>query len=97
MEGGLSEKYHDRISPVKRHMDHMESLGASPGLISPKMNNMTSDVIKLFAYAAREYMNKYPKGTQEALVQIAYKNRKQGINNPRACFQVILFARVSYG
>ncbi|XP_005110322.1 non-specific lipid-transfer protein [Aplysia californica] len=87
MEGGLSEKYTDRTSPVKKHMDHMVDLGAKPGLISPNMNDMTSDVIKLFAYAAQEYMKKYPKGAQEALVQIAYKNRKQGVNNPRASFQ----------
>jgi len=87
MEGGLSEKYHDRESPVKRHMDHMETLGATPGLISPKMNAMTSDVIKLFAMAAREYMAKHPQGAQDAMVKIAYKNRKQGVNNPRACFQ----------
>ena len=90
MEGGLSEKYHDRISPVKRHMDHMVNLGATPGVIAPTMNNMTSDVIKLFAYAAREYMEKYPEGAKEAFVDIAYKNRKQGVNNPRASFQVYL-------
>ncbi|CAL1548703.1 unnamed protein product [Lymnaea stagnalis] len=90
MEGGLSEKYTDRVSPVSRHMDHMVSLGADKGLINPSMNNMTSDVIKLFAYAAREYIEKYPNGTKEALVQIAYKNRKQGINNPRASFQNLL-------
>ena len=66
----------------------MVSLGATPGVIAPKMNNMTSDVIKLFAYAAREYIEKYPEGANEAFVDIAYKNRKQGVNNPRASFQV---------
>ena len=92
MEGGLSEKYIDRISPVGRHMDHMVNIGAEPGLISPKMNHMTSDVIKLFAYAAREYINKHPQEeVKEALVKIAYKNRKQGTNNPRASFQVTFF------
>ncbi|GFO03740.1 non-specific lipid-transfer protein [Plakobranchus ocellatus] len=83
MEGGLSEKYTDRVSPVGRHMDHMVSIGAEPGLISPKMNHMTSDVIKLFACAAQEYIRKYPQvNAKEALVKIAYKNRKQGVNNP---------------
>ena len=96
MEGGLSEKYTDRTSPVKRHMDHMETLGANPGLINPTMNHMTSDVIKLFAYAAREYIKKYPEGTKEALVKIAHKNRKQGVNNPRASFQVLLTLYVYY-
>lgn len=61
MEGGLSERYHDRISPVDRHMQHMVDLGADPGVIQPTMNKMTSDVIKLFAYAAREYMNLHPQ------------------------------------
>ncbi|KAK7100663.1 hypothetical protein V1264_023576 [Littorina saxatilis] len=61
MEGGLSERYTDRISPVGRHMDHMVAMGADPGLIQPRMNHMTSDVIKMFAYAAREYMDLYPE------------------------------------
>lgn len=47
MERGLSEKYHDRVSPVKRHMDHMVAIGAAPGLINPHLNTMTSDVIKV--------------------------------------------------
>ncbi|XP_071117521.1 sterol carrier protein 2-like [Haliotis cracherodii] len=84
MEGGLSERYTDRISPVGRHMDHMVNLGATPGVVQPRMNNMTSDVIKLFAYAAREYMQKYPDVKMEDLVNIAFKNRKHGLNNPYA-------------
>ncbi|XP_076440102.1 sterol carrier protein 2-like [Babylonia areolata] len=87
MEGGLSERYTDRVSPVGRHMDHMVAIGADPGLIQPKMNRMTSDVIKLFAYAAREYMDLHPEVTVEELAKIAQKNRKQGENNPRASFQ----------
>lgn len=87
MEGGLSERYTDRISPVGRHMDHMVAMGADPGVIQPRMNRMTSDVIKLFAYAAREYMDLYPQVTIEELAKIAQKNRKQGENNPRASFQ----------
>lgn len=47
MERGLSEKYHDRVSPVKRHMDHMVAIGAAPGLINQHLNTMTSDVIKV--------------------------------------------------
>ncbi|CAH1772234.1 unnamed protein product [Owenia fusiformis] len=88
MEGGLSETFKDRTSPVQRHMDHMVSLGAEPGLIGPGYNAMTSDVIKLFAYAAREYMEKYPGAmTFEDLVKVAYKNRKHGANNPKASLQ----------
>ena len=47
MERGLSEKYNDRVSPVKRHMDHMVAIGAAPGLVNPQLNTMTSDVIKV--------------------------------------------------
>ena len=47
MERGLSERFHDRASPVKRHMDHMIAIGAAPGLVNPQLNNMTSDVIKV--------------------------------------------------
>ena len=47
MERGLSERFHDRVSPVKRHMDHMIGIGAAPGLVSPQLNTMTSDVIKV--------------------------------------------------
>lgn len=49
MERGLSERYKDRVSPVKRHMDHMVNIGAAPGLVNPQLNSMTSDVIKVSA------------------------------------------------
>jgi len=84
MERGLSERYTDRTSPVKRHMDHMVDIGAKPGLIQPRMNNMTSDVVKLYAYAAREYLQTYPDVTVDDFVEIAYKNHKQSVNNPKA-------------
>ena len=47
MERGLSQRYNDRVSPVKRHMDQMVALGAEPGLVNPHLNTMTSDVIKV--------------------------------------------------
>ncbi|WAR24814.1 NLTP-like protein [Mya arenaria] len=84
MERGLSERYTDKTSPVKRHMDHMVDIGAKPGLIQPRMNSMTSDVVKLYAYAAREYMKKNPQVTVDDFVEIAYKNHKQSVNNPNA-------------
>ncbi|ESP05633.1 hypothetical protein LOTGIDRAFT_208622 [Lottia gigantea] len=87
MEQGLSEKYTDKTSPVKRHFDHMTALGAEPGIIKENMNNMTSDVIKLFVYAGREYLKKYPHAKYEDFVEVAYKNRKQGLNNPKASLQ----------
>ncbi|KAL3870088.1 hypothetical protein ACJMK2_042701 [Sinanodonta woodiana] len=84
MERGLSERYTDRTSPVKRHMDHMVNIGADAEIIQPHMNNMTSDVIKLFAYAAREYLEKYPNAKSEDFVEIAFKNHKQSVNNLNA-------------
>ncbi|XP_067937943.1 sterol carrier protein 2-like isoform X2 [Watersipora subatra] len=87
MERGLSEKYDDKVSPVGRHMDHMVDIGAKPGLIQPHFNAMTSDVIKLFAYAAQEYMGKNSKCTMADFTNISYKNRKHGEQNPRACLQ----------
>lgn len=87
MERGLSEKYHEKVSPVKRHMDHMVDIGAEPGLIQPHFNAMTSDVIKLFAYAAKEYMEKNPSCTVKDFVNVAYKNRKHGEQNPKAALQ----------
>lgn len=84
MERGLSERYTEKASPVGPHMDHMVKIGAKPGLIQPHMNNMTSDVVKLYAYAAREYMKKYPNTKLSDFVEIAYKNHKQSVNNPKA-------------
>ncbi len=47
MDRGLSSKYTDKVHPVQDHFDHMEKLGAKPGLIIPRLNQMTSDVIKV--------------------------------------------------
>ncbi|XP_068729903.1 sterol carrier protein 2-like isoform X1 [Montipora capricornis] len=86
MERGLSQRYDDRVSPVKRHMDHMVALGAEPGLVNPHLNTMTSDVIKLFAYAAKEHSDKYGS-TFEQCAEIAYKNHKHSTQNPNACLR----------
>lgn len=90
MEKGLSERYTDRASPVGPHMDHMVKIGAKPGLIQPHLNNMTSDVVKLFAYAAREYIQKFPNTHSEDLVEIAYKNHKQSVCNPKASISKVI-------
>ena len=47
MDRGLSEKYTDKVSPVKDHFNHMEKLGVKPGLINPRLNQITSDVVKV--------------------------------------------------
>ena len=84
MEQGLSERYHDRISPIGRHMEHLVSLGAKAGPVVPGMNDMTSEVIKMFAYAAREYSLKHPHTKYEDFINIAFKNRTHGQANPKA-------------
>ena len=71
-------------------MDHMVSLGADPGLVQPHLNTLTSDVVKLYAYAAREYMKKYPDTNVNDFVNIAYKNHKHSVNNPKATIQKII-------
>ncbi|KAK3710535.1 hypothetical protein QZH41_009367 [Actinostola sp. cb2023] len=86
MERGLSERFTDRASPIQRHVDHMVSLGAEPGLINPNLNAVTSDVIKLFAYAAREHTQKYGTTLQQ-YAKISHKNHKHGKNNPYACLR----------
>ena len=67
-------------------MDHMIELGAKPGVVRPGLNDITSDVIKMFAYAAREYSQKHPGVTFKDYVDIAYKNRLHGAQNPKCCF-----------
>ncbi len=86
MERGLSERFPEKVSPVKRHVDHMEALGAAPGIVRPGLNNVTSDVIKMFAYAAREYVQRHPGVTFSDWVDIAHKNRQQGAQNPKSCY-----------
>ncbi|XP_074640831.1 sterol carrier protein 2-like [Tubulanus polymorphus] len=83
MEGGLSQRYPEKESPVGRHVNHLTKLGAERGLVKPKLNKMTSDVIKMFAYAAREYEDRY-KTYFTDWVEIAFKNRQHGKNNPYA-------------
>ncbi|XP_065057864.1 sterol carrier protein 2-like isoform X2 [Rhopilema esculentum] len=86
MDRGLSTKYTDRVHPVDKHFDHMMSLGASEGLINNRVNKMTSDVVKLFAYAAKEHAVKF-NSTPLHLAKIAYKNHCHSANNPYACLR----------
>ena len=86
MESGLSERFPEKVSPVKRHIDHMIDLGAKLGVVRQGLNNLTSDVIKMFAYAAREYSQKHPGVKFEDYVDITYKNRLHGAQNPKCCF-----------
>lgn len=85
MEKGLSERYNDKVSPVGNHFDHLQSLGADKELI-PGLNKMTSEVIKMFAYAAREYQQKYPGITLEDYARVSHKNRQHGAANTKAYY-----------
>ena len=31
MDHGLTESFNDRMSPIKKHIDHLEALGVEPG------------------------------------------------------------------
>eukprot|EP00164_Ancoracysta_twista_P002313 GFYU01003057.1.p1 GENE.GFYU01003057.1~~GFYU01003057.1.p1 ORF type:complete len:562 (-),score=217.15 GFYU01003057.1:81-1766(-) len=86
MERHLTQKYDDREPPTKKHFDEMYKLGATPGAIREDMNDFTSDVIKLFAYAARDHMDKYGT-TREQFAKISHKNHKHSVNNPYSQFR----------
>lgn len=86
MERGLSERYPEKVSPVDKHFNRIIKLNGSTDSI-PGLNKMTSEVIKIYAYAAREYQRNYPNACKdEDFAFIAYKNRIQGQWNPNACF-----------
>eukprot|EP00295_Goniomonas_pacifica_P048134 CAMPEP_0175923530 /NCGR_PEP_ID=MMETSP0108-20121206/14619_1 /TAXON_ID=195067 ORGANISM="Goniomonas pacifica, Strain CCMP1869" /NCGR_SAMPLE_ID=MMETSP0108 /ASSEMBLY_ACC=CAM_ASM_000204 /LENGTH=431 /DNA_ID=CAMNT_0017246535 /DNA_START=8 /DNA_END=1303 /DNA_ORIENTATION=- len=95
MERNLSQVHFERgwTSPTQRHWDRMfnvpdaAQLGVSRSPTNPKWNEFTDNVIKLFAYAAREHMREH--GTKpEHFAKIAYKNHKHSINNPFAQLQM---------
>ena len=75
MERGLSERYNDRVSPVKRHMDHMVAMGAEPGLVDPHLNTMTSDVIKVRVQVMVEQGWFIGGSIQFSLMDLGYDSR----------------------
>lgn len=85
MKGGLSQLYTDAgwASPTEKHFeryyaDEMDppSVDAQRGLASPRMNKFTDDVLKMFAYAAREHMKRF--GTTKEQV-----GERGAAHNPR--------------
>jgi len=95
MEKGLSQVYQDRgwTSPTTEHFERFyapelqpESVGASPELANPYVNKFTDDVLKMFAYAAREHMQAHGT-TVEQFAKIALKNHRHSVNNPYAALQ----------
>ena len=95
MQKGLSQVYQDRgwTSPTAEHFERFyapelkpEAVGASPELANPHVNKFTDDVLKMFAYAAREHMQAYGT-TTEQFAKIALKNHRHSVNNPYAALQ----------
>ncbi|KAL6059420.1 sterol carrier protein 2, variant 2 [Balamuthia mandrillaris] len=87
MEKNLSQKYTDSgyTSPVARHFDYMFDCGSQKEPIG-KLNDMTSNVIKMFGDAAVEHQQKYGT-TDKQFAIVAWKNHKHSVNNPYAQLQ----------
>ncbi|KAL5459801.1 hypothetical protein EMCRGX_G033177 [Ephydatia muelleri] len=86
MDSGLSLNFKDRVSPISNHIQSLHQLGATPGPLNPAMNDITSDVLKMFAYAAREHCSQHGT-TVEHFAKISSKNHRHGAQNPRSCSQ----------
>ena len=89
MGSGLSQKYDDRPSPVEKHFDELALLlsgGRSKELPPPvaDLNRMTSEVIRMFAFAAQHYCHNLPDCDDGVFAEIAVKNRQHGAQNPNA-------------
>ncbi|XP_065661162.1 sterol carrier protein 2 isoform X3 [Hydra vulgaris] len=87
MDRGLTVKWNDRLHPSQAHFDYMRKLGVSAENI-PSLESFTSDVLKVYAYGAREHAKKYGT-TKEQHAKIAYKNHYQSQYNPKACLQKV--------
>jgi len=86
MDGGLTVKWDNRLHPSQQHFDRMEELGVPAGLVAPTISKFTSDVLKIYAYGAREHIKRYGT-TQKQIAKIAYKNHFHGQYNPNASMQ----------
>lgn len=86
MDSGLTESFTDRASSIYTHTQSLKDKGVEPGPLNSYVNAVTSDVVKMFAYAARDHCKEY--GTKpEHFAKIASKNRRHGAQNPRAAIQ----------
>ncbi|KAJ3389563.1 hypothetical protein HDU92_000984 [Lobulomyces angularis] len=86
MERVLSNVYTDRPLPSQKQFDRIYALGANGELIATHLNYFTSEVIKMFALAAREFEGKN-ENAREAFFKVAYKNHKHGSQNKNAMVQ----------
>ena len=92
MERRLSQLYADKgwSTPTERHFERFyadelnpQSVGATRDLAVPRLNKFTDDVLKMFAYAAREHKLKYGT-TDKHFAKIAQKNHTHGAANENA-------------
>jgi acetyl-CoA acetyltransferase len=89
MDRGLTETFKDREAPYERHFDRLAKLATGDPKrtksLAPigQLNRMTSEVIRLFAVAAVDYMKEYG-ATKEDFAMITVKNRRQGEHNKNA-------------
>ena len=88
----LSQVYGDAgwSLPTERHFERFyadeldpASVGATRESSLPNTNKFTDDVLKMFAYAAREHMAKHGT-TREQFARIAHKNHEHSVTNERA-------------
>lgn len=95
MERGLSQVYQDRgwTSPTTEHFERFyapemqpEAVGARAEKSNPQLNKFTDDVVKMFAYAAREHMQAHGT-TAEQFAKVAEKNHRHSQHNPYAALQ----------
>lgn len=79
---GLTEAFPNKVSPVKRQIDHMYSMGCPDAKITTA-SKFQDDIIKVFGLAADEYIDEY---TIDPIIfaEIAAKNRMHGAGNPNA-------------
>eukprot|EP01063_Lacrimia_lanifica_P006530 TRINITY_DN1400_c0_g1_i1.p1 TRINITY_DN1400_c0_g1~~TRINITY_DN1400_c0_g1_i1.p1 ORF type:complete len:948 (+),score=172.17 TRINITY_DN1400_c0_g1_i1:54-2897(+) len=83
MDPGLQDPFPKKHSPTAQQFAQMRTLGVPYGPLMKGMNAFTSDIIKLFAYAARQYAaNHAVPATLWA--EVASKNRRHGDQNPKA-------------
>ena len=47
MDSGLKENFPDRVSPLKAHVDSLNSLGAESGPLNPYVNDITSNIVRV--------------------------------------------------
>jgi len=89
MDSGLTVKWDDRIHPSQRHFDRMEECGVPKGSVAPTLSHFTSEVMKIYAYSAREHEKRYGT-TKDHSAKIAYKNHFHSQYNPNASLQKVL-------